>query len=185
PANPGAAEEAFELLAPLLRGARDRSQRIALMQSLSHIPTAEAADLLWAQISEFQGEVKGVTPHRFVCGLSWNTGEPGRQRLRSRLGEELDPLRRLDLIEWIWQDRSEASREVLMEALLQPREGLDAGARPLEVLYLADRLAVMGPAEVVAPRIEWAYKESTDPVARPALQCMLWQWFGDQRFMRE
>lgn len=184
-ANPGADDEAFELLAPLVRGARDRGERIALMQSLSHVPTTEAAELLWSQITEFEGEVKGVTPHRFVCGLSWNTGEAGRESLRSRLSSELDPLRRLDLIEWIWQDRSEASRETLLEALLEPLEGLDAEARPLEVLYLADRLAVMGPAEVVAPRIEWAYKESTDPIVRPALQCLLWQWFGDQRFMRE
>mgnify|MGYP000208479543 CR=1 FL=1 len=72
----------------------------------------------------------------------------------------------------------------LLEALLEPIDDLDPDARPLEILYLADRLAVMGPADVVAPRIEWVYKESTDPVARPALQCLLWQWFGDTRFMR-
>jgi len=183
-ANPGAEVEALALLEPLVRAARDRGARIALLQTLSHVPSTAAAELLWEQVEAFEGKVKGVTPHRFVCGLSWNTGEPGRALLRTRLRTETDPERRLDLIEWIWQDRSEASRETLLEALLEPIDGLDPDARPLEVLYLADRLAVMGPADVVAPRIEWVYKESTDPVVRPALQCLLWQWFGDTRFMR-
>ena len=182
--NPGAEVEALSLLEPMVLGARDRGQRIALLQTLSHVPSNAAAELLWGQIEEFEGKVKGVSPHRFICGLSWNTGEAGRALLRSRLGSETDPERRLDLIEWIWQDRSEASRETLLAAMLEPIEGLDADVRPLEVLYLADRLAVMGPADVVAPRIEWVYKESTDPVVRPALQCLLWQWFGDTRFMR-
>ena len=126
-----------------------------------------------------------MTPHRFICGLSWNTGEAGRALLRSRLGSETDPERRLDLIEWIWQDRSEASRETLLAAMLEPVEGLDADVRPLEVLYLADRLAVMGPADVVAPPDRVGLQGSPPtPVVRPALQCLLWQWFGDTRFMR-
>jgi hypothetical protein len=149
------------------------------------IPSQDAVDLLWAEESSLAGRVKGQSSFRYLCGQIWNTGPIGQAFLRDQLIHESEPLRRLALIEWIWQDHSDQSREVLLEAMLNEPAGADPIARPYEVLYLADRLAVMGPASRMAPRIEWVYKETTHIVVRPALQCLLWQWYGDMRFMRE
>lgn len=182
-AQPGAAAEAFALLEPELSAVEDRSERISLMQLLSHVPDERVPGVLEEQAAFFQGEVKGIAPHRFLCGLLWNSGAMGRAWLRERLLVETDPLRRLDLIEWIWQDRSPESLETLIGVLQGSPSGADPDCRAYEVLFLADRLAVMGPAQEVAPQIEWAYRECTHPVVRPALQCLLWQWFGDTRFM--
>ncbi|MAE45390.1 MAG: hypothetical protein CMJ86_00710 [Planctomycetes bacterium] len=184
-ANPEALDEALALLTDELAANPQRARHLSLLQAVAMIPSRAAVDVLWEQELALTGRVKGLGPFRYLCGQIWNTGPIGQAFLRTRLAQESDPFRRLDLIQWIWQDRTDESREVLLEALLNQPAGADPVARPYEVLYLADRLAVMGPASRMAPRIEWAYKESTHVVVRPALQCLLWQWYGDTRFMRE
>ncbi|MDE0903161.1 MAG: hypothetical protein OSB42_00895 [Planctomycetota bacterium] len=184
-ANPEAVSEALVLLKEELAANPQRARHLSLIQSVAMIPSQDAVDLLWAAESSLIGRVKGQAPFRYLCGQIWNTGPIGQAFLREQLIHESEPFRRLALIEWIWQDHSDQSREILLEAMLNEPAGADPIARPYEVLYLADRLAVMGPASRMAPRIEWVYKETTHIVVRPALQCMLWQWYGDMRFMRE
>lgn len=183
--NQPALSEALTILKEELAAAPDRSRHLSIIQAVALIPTQEAVQVLWDSIPALTGRVKGLDPYLYICGQIFNTGPVGHAFLRTQFAGESDPFKRLHLIEWIWQDHSDDSREVLLAALLTAPEGLDPIARPYEVLYIADRLAVMGPASRMAPRIEWAYKESTHPVVRPALQCLLWQWYGDTRFMRD
>ena len=49
---------------------------------------------------------------------------------------------------------------------------------PLEVLYAANQLANMGPAERVAPLLKRVALGITDRSVRPALNNLLWAWYG-------
>ena len=54
----------------------------------------------------------------------------------------------------------------------------DESIHPYERLYAADRAIRIGPASRVAPALKRAYQACTDPRLRPALQCLLWTWYG-------
>jgi len=172
--NPDSRHQAFERLVRAFERARDGSdqERISILQALSHVALLEAAEYLLMFADQFEGEIKGRDAHRWICGQVWNTGPMGRDLLRDRLVTETDPFRRLDLIEYIWQDHSDASREMLLALLMD--ETID----PHERLFCADRLTVMGPASRVAPAMKRAYLGSTHRTLRPALQCILWDWYG-------
>jgi hypothetical protein len=176
-ANPGSAEKAYGRLMDMWqREQGESSGRIGVLLALAHVPLVEASTFLLDFGSQFEGEVKGRRAHRWACGQVWNTGEVGRKLLRDTLKTETDPFRRLDLIEFIWQDHSPAARECLLGVLLNTEFD------PHERLYAADRLTRIGPAEVVAPAIKRVYLDSTDAMLRPALQCMLWTWYGQHYF---
>ena len=49
---------------------------------------------------------------------------------------------------------------------------------PLEKLHAANLLAHHGPTATVAPLLERAVLSVNDPVARPALNCLLNHWYG-------
>ena len=56
---------------------------------------------------------------------------------------------------------------------------LDERSTPYEVLYAAGRLVRLGPAAEQAPFLKRAvYFENTHEKVRPALQCLLWSWYG-------
>ena len=171
--NPGAAEEAFQRLMGMLEAAGDDSaQRLGVLQTLSQVPVREAAELLLDLGRQTRGEVKGMEAYRFFVGQVWNTGPVGRDLLRAELAIEVDPFRRLSLIQWVWQDHEDASREALLGIVQDPTQN------PYERLYAADRVIRIGPASVVAPILKQVYKECTHVVVRPALQCLLWTWYG-------
>lgn len=175
--NPGSPERAFERLMEAWRiEDSDDVARLSILQAMSSVPLPETASFLLDFGRQFEGDIQGRDPHRWACAMIWNTGEHGRDLLRSEYPGEKDPFRRLDFIEYIWQDHSDASREVLLEQLLA--EGTD----PYELLYLADRLIRIGPADIVAPVLKRVYYNNTHRVARPALQCMLWLWYGQHDF---
>jgi len=56
---------------------------------------------------------------------------------------------------------------------------LDSGRMtPPELLYAAQQLASMGPAERVAPRLKRLALTVDDRLIRPALNNLLWNWYG-------
>jgi hypothetical protein len=118
------------------------------------------------------GFIKGLDSFRWLVGQVWNTGPVGHGLLRDQLLIEEDPFRRLSLIEFVWQDHSDTSRDLLLEMLEEDHR------HPFERLYLADRCTRLGPASRVASVIKRVYLELTHIQVRPALQCMLWIWYG-------
>ena len=49
---------------------------------------------------------------------------------------------------------------------------------PQERLYAADRALRMGKHERLAPLLKRIYHNTSDPVLRPGLHCLLWAWYG-------
>lgn len=171
--NPGAAEEAFARLMDLYQLTADQpGERLGVLQTLSQVPLQDTSDFLLDLARQSSGEVKGMDAHRFLVGQVWNTGPQGRELLRQELRVETDPFRRLSLIEYVWQDHLDVSREVLL-AVAQ-----DDARDPFERLYAADRAIRIGPASAVAPVLKRVYQECTHPIVRPAFQCLLWTWYG-------
>jgi len=171
--NPGAAEEALQRLLGLLDASSDdASQRLGVLQTLSQVPLREAAEFLLDLGRRTEGEIKGIDAYRFFVGQVWNTGSVGRDLLRAELATEVEPFRRLSLVQWVWQDHEASSRDALL-AVVQ-----DVARNPYERLYAADRVIRIGPASVVAPILKQVYQECTHAVVRPALQCLLWTWYG-------
>lgn len=147
-------------------------RRLATLKSLGQIPSAEAARFLRETGLEHAGVVvEGLRAHEWTCLQAANTGEPGRAWLAEQLAEEEDPLRRLDLLWATSAARSDATRVRLLGLLEDP------ALAPHEVLYVAERLARLGPAAEVAGRIKRAANRIEEPRVRRGLQCLLWTWY--------
>ncbi|MBL4770152.1 MAG: hypothetical protein JKY61_03150 [Planctomycetes bacterium] len=146
--------------------------RVNILKVVGRIPLRAAAEFVLDHESDLPARVGGLSPHRWVCGHAFNSGLGGMQALYARLVTETDPIRRLDLIAMIWQDKSEVSTEVLMGVLT------DVSQTDFERLYAADRLTRIADPDVLAPVVKRFYFECTDINVRPALQCLLWTWFG-------
>lgn len=170
--NPESRGLALERLLRISRSQGSAPGQIATLQTISLIPLRAAAEYLLNFGQRAEGRIKGLTAYRWCVGQIFNTGPVGRQLLREQLESETDPFRRLSLIEYIWQDRSQEARECLMGVLR------DDTANPWERLYAGDRLTVIGPAGWVAPVLKRVYLSITHLHVRPALQCMLWTWYG-------
>ncbi|MDF1838599.1 MAG: hypothetical protein P1V35_12085, partial [Planctomycetota bacterium] len=136
------------------------------------IPLRASAEFLLDHVGDLPEKVGGLTPHRWVCGHAFNAGPGGMEALYARLEVESDAIKRLDLIGMIWQDKSEASAEVLLGVLT------DSTQSDYERLYVADRLTRFADPEMLASITKRFYFECTDRNVRPALQCLLWTWFG-------
>ncbi len=173
-ANPGSGERTFELITRLFEESlhRSGSQQVALLQALSQIPGRATAEYLVAMGRTRHGEIRGWPVFRWAVHQSINAGPEAYAYLREQLAVESDPMRRIDLMTAIWQDRSDASRDA-MEAVL-----LDSESHPYELLFAAQCLVKMGPATRVAPLLKRVYLGNTDAMARPSLQCLLWAWYG-------
>ncbi|MCP5021532.1 MAG: hypothetical protein GY930_07120 [bacterium] len=146
--------------------------RMAILKVAGRIPLRAAAEFVLDHEGDLTGRPGGLTPHRWVCGHAFNAGVEGMQALYARLEIETDAIRRLDLIYMIWQDKSETSAEVLLEILN------DTTRSDFERLYVADRLTRIMDPNVLASITKRFYYDCTDRNVRPALQCLLWTWFG-------
>ena len=166
------AQRAYDVLTAEFAQSPDRTTQLELLKAIGRIPSAASAEFLLDAAAGLGPFVGNLTSIRWCAGQAFNTGPEGHAVLRAHLPETTDPIARLDLIEFIWQDHSEASRELLMDLLAKPETS------SYEKLYIADRLTQMRAATKVAPRIKQAYLASTHRYVRPALQCLLWQWFG-------
>ena len=154
-----------ELDAPL--GERRRT-----IKAIGIVPLAWSADTLLDIARAHPGErLEGLRAHEWILVHAGNSGDAGRARLFERLPEERDPRRRLDIIRAISNARTDAPRELLLRLA---ESGADS---ELELLYIADRLARVGPSHLVAPRLKRVLYAMQTEEARRALSCLLWYWY--------
>jgi len=92
--------------------------------------------------------------------------------VRSLWAGEKDPVRRMDLVMAGTFEKSAVTRAFLAEVVESAR------STPPEVLYAADRLAQFGPAVEAAPVLKRVALRCDDKRVRPALNCLLWTWYG-------
>jgi hypothetical protein len=174
PEDPALAERALDRLLELdaLEEFLPLQQRASTLKSIGQVPSARAArflrDLARAHLAD---EVEGLPAHEWLMIQAANTGDAGRSLLLGELATETDPRRRLDLLWSGSAARTDATRSEL--ALL-----LDSGhLSPEELLFVSDRLARLGPAAEMAPRLKRAAARVEDPRVRLALNCLLWRWY--------
>lgn len=149
-----------------------RVEAATLDRAIAQIPLVEAARALYDRARTTPGEIDSLPAHRWYLMQAGNTGPDSRAWLRERWDEELDPTWRVDLVAASAFDKDEASRQFLLRILDLDR------TTPLEMLHAANLLAHHGPTATVAPRLKRAVLRVADPVVRPALNCLLNQWYG-------
>ena len=171
--TPDFADRGLEALIAEYETMQNQEGRISIMKVLGRIPRRKAAEFLLDNYQDMPNPVGGLRPFRWAVGHAFNTGQSGMDLLYERLASETDPIHRLDLIHMIWQDKSEASKEVLLEILV------DKSRSEYERLYAADRLVLFADPEQLVPLItRELYHPSENFHVRPAAQCLLWRWFG-------
>lgn len=154
-------------------------QRLVVFQAIGLVPRADAARYLRevALAAPPDALIKGKRVHDWMMIQAANTGNEGRAWLATQLPGERDPLRRLDLVWAISAQRCASDdapclgRDVLLALVEAP------DTHPLEMLYAASRLVVLGPSQTVAPRLKRAVLHVKDPEARMALETLLWTWY--------
>lgn len=172
-----ASDQARNLVASVyeaeLAGARRGDVLTSTLQAMGAIPGRESG-LFLLQAGDLVGEnpIRGVSGFRWCVGQAFNAGRASQEVLRDRLLVEQDPMKRLDLISFIWQDFEVESVQALVDVLD------DASRSPYERLYAADRAVRMGHAEVLLPVMKRVYRSESDRVLRRGLHCLLWVWFG-------
>jgi hypothetical protein len=72
-------------------------------------------------------------------------------------------------------EKTEDTRRFLAEVVESAR------STPPEVLYAAQRMAEFGPARDVAPILKRVALRVDDVRVRPALNCLLWTWYGKSK----
>ncbi|HPF15450.1 MAG: HEAT repeat domain-containing protein [Planctomycetes bacterium] len=164
--------KAFEVLKHEYEASTTPLAKVEILKVMGRVPLQAAAEFLLGHAQDLPERVSGLPPFRWVAGHAFNAGEPGMRALYAHLAQETDPIRRLDLIGMIWQDKSPTSEEILMAVLTDPTKD------PYERLWVADRLTLVSDPEVLAPVVRRFYYDSTHLHVRPALQCLLWRWYG-------
>jgi hypothetical protein len=173
-AHPGLADRALAILRGRFeaRPLDSLEQREFLLQAVGMVPGPESTRWLLDLATERQEQIDRISSRRWLVMQASNTGPAGVDVLRERWRNESDPGLRFDLLWSGTLGHDEGTREFLLEVLEAER-----GA-PQERLYAAERLAREGPASLVAPRIKRANLRMADPVFRPAMNCLLWRWYG-------
>ena len=172
-----ASDQARNLVAAVyeseLAGARRGDVLTSTLQAMGAIPGRETGAFL-LRAGDLVGEnpIRGVSGFRWCVGQVFNAGPAAREVLRDRLLTEEDPMKRLDLISFIWQDFEVESLQSLVDVLD------DSTRSPYERLYAADRAVRMGHAELLLPVMKRVYRSESDWVLRRGLHCLLWVWFG-------
>ncbi len=156
-----------------VNGSQRPEELISILTTLGAVP-GEATGQFIADTAEILGEnsVQGTSGFHWAIGQVFNAGPAARGVLRQRIRTEKAPLRRLDLIQFLWQDFTDESAEILLGIVD------DESKSGFERLYAADRLLRMGRPEEVVPVFKRVYRTTTDPILKPGLECLLWAWFG-------
>ena len=149
-----------------------RVEKSTLWRAIAQVPLEAAARILFDEMEHQPSPDKGFSASRWFTTQIGNTGPEGWRLLRQRWASESDPERRVDLMNASCYDRGDDSRKFLEDALDGSR------MTPLEVLYAAQLLAQLGPAGRVAPRLKRVALGINDRAVRPALNNMLWTWYG-------
>jgi len=161
-------------------GLRDQPQAFAeraqLLQAIGRVPDAGATMFLIELAREHANDMfQTQRAHRWLC-LQTGNGGPGAQTLLfAELARTSAPRERIDLLEAASAAGGDAARVGLFAFLEDP------AAAPLEALYAASRLVLIGPASEVAWRLKRAALRIEDPTVRRALQCLLWAWYPGPR----
>ncbi len=171
-ADPDLPQKVFDYFAGEYRAQSTQAGRVGLLKSIARIPLAEATRFLFEHLDDLPEEVSGLPAHRWLAGHAFNGGPAAMTVLYERLRDEQDPIYRLDLIGMIWQDKSETSEQILLDVLQNPEQ------HPFERLWAADCLTRIAHPSTLAPLAKQFYLESTHRYVRPALQCLLWRWYG-------
>lgn len=169
------AAQSFELLARLRSGEAGglRVDAPSVDRAIAQLPILDATRFLYELAKGTPGEIDGIEAHRWFLIQAVNTGAGGRAWLRDRWSEESDPLWRVDIVAACAADRDASSVEFLLKVVEDER------TTPLEVLHAANLLVHQGQAAVVAPRLKRVALRIEDARVRPALDCMLWRWYGE------
>lgn len=173
--NPGLAERAFAVLRELEvdRETLSLSARSRYLRAIGQVPLAAAAEFLLAQARGARGEELDRMPaHRWLAREAGNTAE-GRAVLREAWRGEEDARARMDLLEGATFGLDDVTRDFLLEVVQSER------ASPWETLYASERAARQGPSRRVAPILKRVALRCDDEVVRPALDCLLWRWYGE------
>ena len=172
--DPALAKRSFELLEGLRSGTIQpvRVEGTTLDRAIAQIPLVEATRALYDRARTVGGDVDSLPAHRWYLMQAGNTGAEGRAWLRERWDEEVDPIWRVDIVTASSFEKDEPSRQFLIRVLG------DARTTPLEKLHAANLLAHHGPTATVAPFLERVVLSVNDPEVRPALNCLLNDWYG-------
>ena len=169
-ADEAVAERVFEVLRQRHEAEAQRplTDRMRLLQAIGQVPLESAARLLLAEARVAQGELQGDRAERWLFLQIGNGGPASIPVLEALLDEDRDAVRRLDVLEALSMRGGEPARDAMLRFV--ERED----ARPIEILYAADRLVRIGPARTVAPVLKRVTLRVSDRYVRPALQCLLW-----------
>ncbi len=173
--NPGLAERARSLLERRLADLEGEplKRKGPVLQALGSVPGAASARLLLGVADAVADEeIHQMSGFRWVAMQASNSGPEGREVLMAAWREEEDLVRRMDLLWPATSAHDDSTREFLIEVLLAERSA------PHERLYVAERLASEGPATEIAPLLKRAARRMNDRVFRPAMECLLWRWYG-------
>jgi len=149
-----------------------RVEMSSIWRAIAQVPLEAAARILFDELAHKPSPDRAFSASRWFTTQIGNTGPEGWRLLRERWAQETDPERRVDLMNASCYDRGDESRKFLEQALDSSR------MTPLEVLYAAQQLAQLGPAERVAPRLKRVALGIDDRAVRPALNNLLWAWYG-------
>jgi hypothetical protein len=172
--RPDLARRALDVLDGLRTGTIGplRVEKSSIWRAIAQIPLEAAARILFDELEHQPSPDGHFSASRWFSTQIGNTGPDGWRLARARWAQEQDPERRVDLLNISACDRGEEGREFLEAAL-------DSGRMtPLELLYGAYLLVSMGPAERVAPRLKRITLGVGDRRVRPALNNLLWTWYG-------
>jgi hypothetical protein len=172
--DPALAERGFVILRGLWHGetGTPRVERRTLARALALVPLRAAAEELYAAAAQETEPISQLTPHHWYTQQIGNGGASGAEFLRERWRAETNPLRRLDLAAGAIYERDATAREFLAGALEDPR------TTPCEGLWIAEQLAQRSPTAELAPLLKRYTLTVADPVVRPALNGLLWRWYG-------
>ncbi len=172
--NEALARRAFETLTQLHKGELGRGlvDERTLVRAIGQVPLVDAARYVMEFGERQTGVIQGLSAFRWYAQAAGNTGSAGLAYLRERWATEPDASRRMDLIMAGSFEKSDPVRAFLVDVLESAR------STPIEVLYAADRLARLGPMEFAAPILKRAALKVNDRHARPAINCLLWAWYG-------
>lgn len=175
--DPAIAQKAFERLSAR-RAAEEKlsfEARAPLLVAIGQVPSVAAGKALYEMSRTATGMAFETRAERWLTLQAANTTAAAQPFFRGELDRERDPLRRIDLLEALALKGGDGARTALLELL----EGDTLS--PYEVLYAAERLTHIGPAEIVAPVLKRATLRVQQNDARRALQCLLWMNYPGPR----
>ena len=145
-------------------------KRLATLQAIGQVPSAEAAEYLFELGQAAEGKLQGMRAFRWLMLQASNTARPGRLRIASLLPGETAPERRLDMIWAVSSQRDATSVEFLEDFLAGDHD-------PYELLFAAERFAKSGQTTTAAPVLKRLTLRVEHPEVRRALECLMWRWY--------